>query len=132
MNDLKQKEPGDYCNARKTDGSGYCRQPAGWGTDHDVGRCKFHGGNTPTQEKGIIDDLEDASGHAAVALKLRLKHASQKAEEGAFEDIDWGEIDRHARTVLDRADHGPTETHEHTGENGGPLMILETDGDDTA
>lgn len=34
-----------YCDARKRQGTGTCRRPAGWGTDHvGVGRCKLHGG----------------------------------------------------------------------------------------
>ena len=42
---LQKKEPGELCNARKSDGSGYCKQPAGFGTDHvGSGRCKYHGG----------------------------------------------------------------------------------------
>lgn len=37
------------CGARKTDGSGVCSKPPGWGTDHaGVGRCKFHGGSSPS------------------------------------------------------------------------------------
>lgn len=36
------------CGAKLKNGSGYCTQPAGWGTDHvGEGRCKLHGGSTP-------------------------------------------------------------------------------------
>lgn len=28
-----------------------CRKPAGWGTPHDVGRCKLHGGATPNGQR---------------------------------------------------------------------------------
>jgi len=101
------KDPDDLCNARKTDGSGYCGQPAGWGTDHDVGRCKFHGGSTESQEKGLIDDLEDAAEHASTALKLKLKHMLRDLEDG--DDVDPAKLDRLARTVLDRTGNGPTE-----------------------
>lgn len=35
------------CDARKRQGEGQCRRPAGWGTDHaGTGRCKLHGGST--------------------------------------------------------------------------------------
>lgn len=39
-----------HCGGRKRDGSdGTCTRPAGWGTDHvGIGRCKLHGGNTPS------------------------------------------------------------------------------------
>jgi len=124
--DLPPKEADEYCNARKTDGSGYCGQPAGMGTDHKgTGRCKFHGGNTVNQEKNIIEELEDASADATTALRLRLKHAREKAEAGDIEAIDWGDIDRHARTVFDRTPAVPnkTETTEVTGDGGGPVEV---------
>lgn len=40
-----------FCGAKRRQGpdGGTCRRPAGWGTDHGgVGRCKYHGGCTPT------------------------------------------------------------------------------------
>jgi hypothetical protein len=46
---------GDYrvCGARKKNGEGDCRRPAGWGTDHaGEGPCKLHGGSTPTVARG--------------------------------------------------------------------------------
>lgn len=40
---------GDLCGGKKRQGTGTCEQPAGWGTDHaGFGRCKLHGGSTPT------------------------------------------------------------------------------------
>jgi hypothetical protein len=124
MSDLPPKDPAENCNARKTDGSGYCGQPAGWGTDHNGhGRCKFHGGNTTNQEKGLIGDLEDAAADAAVAYRLKMKHVKRKAEAGEHEDIDWGELDRLARTAFDRTGTGPTETTEVTGDGDAPLNV---------
>lgn len=36
-----------YCGARKRQGDGTCKRPAGWGTDHPgEGQCKLHGGST--------------------------------------------------------------------------------------
>jgi hypothetical protein len=36
-----------HCGARKHQGPGTCRRPAGWGTSHaGTGRCKLHGGST--------------------------------------------------------------------------------------
>lgn len=130
--DLPIKEPGEYCNARKTQGSGYCKHEAGWGTDHKgVGRCKFHGGNTPDQERGIINDLEDAAEDASIALRLQIKHMREDIEDPDA-DVDLQALDRLARTILDRAPSAPdkSEKREVTGEDGGPLMILETDGSD--
>lgn len=48
MMSLPTKQPGKYCNGIKSDGTGYCQNQAGKGTDHvGQGRCKFHGGATP-------------------------------------------------------------------------------------
>ena len=48
-------EPGRdsrHCGSPKRQGPGTCTRPAGWGTSHvGVGRCKLHGGSTPTHEK---------------------------------------------------------------------------------
>lgn len=128
MSELEPKEPDEYCNARKTDGSGYCKHESGWGTDHfGHGRCRYHGGNTQNQEKNLIDKLSDAAGDAAIAYKLRLKHVRQKVEAGEGEDIDWSEFDRLGRTVLDRTGYGKTETKEVTGNDGGALEVVIND-----
>jgi hypothetical protein len=43
------------CGANKKDG-GLCRAYAGQGTEHPgVGRCSFHGGNTPNHKKAAIN-----------------------------------------------------------------------------
>ena len=110
--ELPPKEAGEYCNARKTDGSGYCKHEAGWGTDHPgVGRCKFHGGSTPDQEKNIIEELEDAAGDATTALRLRIKHVRQNVEDEDA-DVDWRELNKLAQTILDRAPSAPNKTED--------------------
>lgn len=40
----------ERCGAAKRDGS-TCRKPQGWGTPNKIGRCRLHGGNTPTHRK---------------------------------------------------------------------------------
>lgn len=43
---------GSPCGAAKRQGAGTCARPAGWGTDHPgFGRCKLHGGTTPSGVK---------------------------------------------------------------------------------
>src|SRR5206468_9193384 len=40
------------CGAKKHQGAGTCKLPAGHGTDHvGRGRCKLHGGSTPDHRK---------------------------------------------------------------------------------
>lgn len=99
------------CNSRKrgmTDrpkmdsgswgGTGYCQQPAGWGTDHvGQGRCKLHGGSIPVrhgryskrlrstlgdriQELAADPDLLDLSEELATSRAL-LERALEKLEE---------------------------------------------------
>ncbi len=47
----------DSC-AAKTRAGRDCRRPAGWGTDHaGVGRCKLHGGTTPSHRRAASREL---------------------------------------------------------------------------
>lgn len=49
---------GPKCGGKKRQGAGTCTQTAGWGTDHvGVGRCKLHGGSTPTHEAAGAEQL---------------------------------------------------------------------------
>jgi hypothetical protein len=51
MADAKPMAGTKKCGA-KTRTGGTCGRPAGWGTDFNHGRCKLHGGRTPTGRKG--------------------------------------------------------------------------------
>jgi len=49
INRRRNYEP---CNAKKRQGEGHCKKPAGWGTDHvGAGLCKLHGGSTKRHTK---------------------------------------------------------------------------------
>lgn len=39
-----------HCGAKTRAGTP-CERPAGWGTEHQTGRCKLHGGRTPSGKK---------------------------------------------------------------------------------
>jgi len=120
--ELPEKPAGEQCNARKRAGDGYCKLRAGHGTDHvGLGRCKFHGGTTPGQTKAIVDELEEAAEHGATALKLKLKLMLDALEDD--DDVDAHELDRLARTVLDRTGYGKSETHEVDGDVSGDLTL---------
>lgn len=63
------------CGAKKRQGEGFCTQPAGWGTDHTgFGRCKLHGGRTPTQSKRAavlaVQAAHSAAGHFGQQLTI--------------------------------------------------------------
>jgi hypothetical protein len=56
------------CGGKKHQGDGVCALPAGWGTDHaGHGRCKLHGGATPTHQQAAI-----ASQATAQLVRLNL------------------------------------------------------------
>ena len=50
-----------FCGARKRQSEGTCGNRAGFGTDHvGLGRCKYHGGSTPTQRKAVEAQVIEA------------------------------------------------------------------------
>lgn len=57
----READPGHgkpKCGAKGRSGKP-CGRPAGWGTDHvGVGRCKMHGGSTPTHRRGAAIELQ--------------------------------------------------------------------------
>jgi hypothetical protein len=59
-----------YCGGRTRSGT-KCKRPAGWGTDHlGRGRCKLHGGSTPSHRKAAA--AEEALEFARGALGSEL------------------------------------------------------------
>lgn len=71
---LPIREPGRYCNARKKQEEGYCKKPAGWGTDHPgLGRCRLHGGATPYRGRGRTKVFSTVS-FAEVILRAKIEH----------------------------------------------------------
>ena len=61
---------GPVCGAKKRQGTGSCRQVAGFGTDHvGHGPCKFQGGSTPTVSRGAHRQAAQAKAHALVAAE---------------------------------------------------------------
>lgn len=47
-----------FCGAKKRQGAGTCRRPAGWGTDHPGhGNCKLHGGATTNGRKAAQKEI---------------------------------------------------------------------------
>ena len=51
-----------FCGGAKRQGEGTCTRPAGWGTSHPgFGRCKLHGGSTPSHETAAQGQQADAA-----------------------------------------------------------------------
>lgn len=71
-----------------TDGT--CTRPAGWGTDHvGIGRCKLHGGSTPSHVKAAT--IEKATREVARLGLSREIHPHQALVEAVWEA--QGEVD---------------------------------------
>lgn len=90
------------CGARKHQGSGLCRKPAGWGTDHvGFGCCRLHGGSTRNQVASARRAQVDAAVRDAVRevgiedvtdpLKAFARHAGEVV---AVRDYLRGEVNR--------------------------------------
>lgn len=100
----------DRCDGPKRQGGGTCTQPAGWGTPHPgIGRCKLHGGSTPshvaaarrvlaeqavqaygaarnvTPVQALVELLHDSAGHVAW-----LRDIVQNSDPDA---LVWGKAD---------------------------------------
>lgn len=60
-----KRAPDSKCQGRKVSEDGYCKQPAGHGTEHvGYGRCKKHGGNTPNGKKAAAKLMAESLAHA--------------------------------------------------------------------
>jgi len=54
----------DICGATAKSTGEPCQRPAGWGTDSSEGRCKFHGGSTPSKDENPDVGAEEGNGNA--------------------------------------------------------------------
>lgn len=96
---------GPFCGGARRQGEegATCRRPAGWGTDHlGHGRCKLHGGATPTHQKAAQRSIakravaefaasREVEPHQALLEVLRLRAgmvAFLAAKIAGFEDDD--------------------------------------------
>jgi hypothetical protein len=60
----------NLCGAKKRQGDGWCRRPAGWGTSHvGIGRCRLHGGSTPTHVVAADKTALEVTAHRLLALE---------------------------------------------------------------
>jgi len=118
------------CTATAKSTGERCKQPAIPGGDV----CRFHGGSAEQVERKAQERLDEMADTVTKEMQDRLLDLFARLDE-ADDPSEYTQILREARQlstdIWDRTGHGPTERREHTGEGGGPLMILETDGDGT-
>ncbi|MFB9324254.1 hypothetical protein, partial [Cryptosporangium minutisporangium] len=66
----------DICGATAKSTGEPCKRPAGWGTPNNSGRCKFHGGSTPSKDEnpdvGPPEGARNGLTHGAYADKSHL------------------------------------------------------------
>lgn len=72
------------CGARKRQGEGCCRRPAGWGTSHPgTGRCKLHGGATVSHRDAAAE---------AIAREAVITYGLARdipATDALLEEVHW-------------------------------------------
>jgi hypothetical protein len=120
----------EQCTATASSTGERCKQPAIPGGNV----CRFHGGSAPQVKEAADERLERLARELLAEFEPRINDLLEeydRAQDAGEKTKIHRELRQAVTDILDRADHGPTETREHTGEDGGPLMILETDGDDT-
>lgn len=138
----------DRCPGTNREGEP-CGHPAGWGTDHDRGPCKFHGGaadnrgenNGNYQHGGYSKYLSESSfrpDEKERAAALYDDVEDPQARDGVFRSIivdlwvrwDRTKDPRYAREIRQSlAEYGytPEEARElfveHSGPEGGPMQV---------
>ncbi len=99
----------NHCGAKRRDGR-LCEQPAGFGTQHvGIGRCKFHGGSTPTQVQHAAVVAEERSARTILERLGEpepLGHPVEEllavvAEQKAWQRILRERLAEHIETVND-------------------------------
>jgi hypothetical protein len=94
------------CGAKKHQGEGTCRRPAGWGTPHPgIGRCKLHGGSAPSSVvaaqrvqatqllEGLIWNRDAAPVTDTVGEMQRLAGSMREAVDVLGARLDSGNMD---------------------------------------
>lgn len=99
-----------HCGAPKRQGGGTCTRPAGWGTPHPgIGRCKLHGGSTPTH----VAAARQVQARAALA-KVWDRDAAPVTDAVVAMQRLAGQLE-HAADVLGSRIGGNQEACEHCG-----------------
>jgi hypothetical protein len=111
----------DRCTATAKSTGERCKQPALAGADV----CRFHGGGaSQVQEKAQerLDRMADRTTAEMQDVIEDLVDLYNRSDPEAKVDI-ARELRHNWKAILDRTGHGPTETREVTGEDGGPLNV---------
>jgi hypothetical protein len=132
MGEIDPMDTPEQCTATASTTGERCQNKAKPGTNV----CHMHGGSAPQVEAKAqerLDRLADEVLKESEPQLFDLIASYDDAETVDEKTTVLREIRQWTTSILDRAPDAPspTEEREHTGEGGGPLMILETDGNDT-
>ena len=88
--------------------------------------CYVHGGNAEQVQKKAQERLDEMADSTTATIQDQIEDL--EAEYEMAEDADeklaiMSEMRRLWKIILDRTDHGPSETTEVTGEGGGPVEV---------
>lgn len=101
--------------------------------------CSMHGGKAPQVQQKAQERLDAMADSVTKKLQDRLDDVFARLD-AADTDDEYVKLLREARqlttAILDRTDHGPSETHELEGSDGGPIeyevnySVVESDAED--
>jgi len=111
----------NQCTATAKSTGQRCQRPAIKGGNV----CYQHGGAAEQVQKKAQDRLDEMADSVTADIQERVKDLRDVYDEADDEEkvVIMRELRQLWTTILDRTDHGPSETREVTGEDGGPLEI---------
>lgn len=115
----------NQCTATAKSTGERCQRPAIKGGNV----CYQHGGAAEQVQKKAQDRLDEMADSVTADIQERVKDLRDVYDEADDEEkvVIMRELRQLWTTILDRTDHGPSETREVTGEDGGPLEISITE-----
>jgi len=88
--------------------------------------CYQHGGAADQVQKKAEERLDEMADSVTAELQERLDEVFARLDEADDHD-EYVKLLREARqlttSILDRTGNGPSETYEHTGQDGGPVEV---------
>jgi hypothetical protein len=112
----------NQCTATAKSTGERCQRPAIKGSNV----CYQHGGAAEQVQKKAQERLDEMADSTTAKLQERLDDVFGRLDDA--EDHDQfvkllREVRQLTTNILDRTDHGPTETREVTGDGGGPVEV---------
>jgi len=111
----------DQCTATAKSTGERCQRPPIKGSNV----CYQHGGAAGQVQKKAQERLDEMADSVTAELQQRLDDVFERLDEADGDD-EYIKLLRETRqlttAILDRTDHGPTETREHAGSDGDPVQ----------